>query len=222
LVVDDDAALRTALSVGLAALGHEVMPAETGSDGVAQLARWRPDAVIVDLDLTDTDGIDVCRWARALSRVPIVVLSTAGVEERIAAALDGGADDYVTKPFDVAELEARLEVALRRVRRHPADEACGEITVGGLVVDLVHHEALKDGRPLDLTAREFDVLAYLARNAGKICTYHMLLEEIWGPERGADTHYLRVYAHRIRHKLGTEDGRLLRTHPGIGYQLVAR
>jgi two-component system KDP operon response regulator KdpE len=150
--------------------------------------------------------------------VPIIVLSAAGAEGRKVAALDAGADDYVTKPFGMAELEARLRVALRRGA--PAgDQSATELVVGRIGVDLVHHMATLDGEALDLTAKEFDLLAYLARHAGKVCTHQMILKEVWGTGYGSEAHYLRVYAHRLRRKLG-DAGRLLHTQPGIGYELL--
>ena len=220
LVVDDDPALRRALSIGLEARGYALSLARTGEEGVVQAALARPDVVVLDLGLPDLDGIEVCRRIRGFSDVPILVLSAAGDDTAKVAALDGGADDYVTKPFSMPELEARLRVALRHARRH-VPEAPTEITVGDLSVDLVHHQATRAGQVLDLTAREFDLLSFLARHAGKVCTHHMILREVWGPQYQQETHYLRVYSHRLRRKLGDEDGRILRTHPGIGYQLVS-
>lgn len=220
LVVDDDASLRKALTIGLSARGNEVVLARTGEEGIVQVALAQPDVVVLDLGLPDLGGIEVCRRIREFSDVPVVVLSAAGAEQAKVEALDGGADDYVTKPFGMAELEARLRVALRHRGRRPALEAT-VLTVGPLVVDLVHHEAKSSGRSLELTAREFDLLAYLARHAGKVCTRSMILRDVWGPGYQEEAHYLRVYAHRLRRKLGDEHGHLLRTHPGIGYQLVS-
>ena len=218
LVVDDDAALQKALAIALGARGNEVVAARTGEQGVVQAALAQPEVVVLDLGLPDIAGIEVCRRIRAFSTVPIVVLSAAGDERAKVDALDGGADDYVTKPFGMAELEARLRVALRH-RAQPGEAPETVLEVGPLSVDLVHREAACDGRPLELTAREVDLLAFLARHAGKVCTHHMILAEVWGPGYQEEAHYLRVYAHRLRRKLG-ENGRLLRTHPGIGYQLV--
>ncbi len=220
LVVDDDPSLRRALRIGLVARGYEVSVAGAGGEGIDQVALSAPDVVVLDLGLPDIDGVDVCRRLREWSSVPILVLSAADAEGRKVAALDAGADDYVTKPFGMAELEARLRVALRHARAG-RDEELTELAVGDLRVDLVHQSASFRGRELDLTARELAFLTYLARNAGKVCTHHMILKEVWGPQYGAETHYLRVYAHRLRRKLGDEDGVFLRTHPGIGYQLVA-
>ena len=220
LVVDDDPSLLRALRIGLSARGYEVSVAGTGGEGISQVALGAPDVVVLDLGLPDLDGVDVCRRLREWSKVPILVLSAADAEDRKVAALDAGADDYVTKPFGMAELEARLRVALRHAGAARKDERT-ELVVGDLRVDLVHQGASYRGRELELTARELAFLTYLARNAGKVCTHHMILKEVWGPQYGGETHYLRVYAHRLRRKLGDDEGALLRTHPGIGYQLVS-
>ena len=218
LVVDDDEALLRALRIGLSARGYEVELARSGAEGVTQSSLAQPDVIVLDLGLPDMDGVDVCRRVRQFSAVPIIVLSATAGEERKVAALDRGADDYITKPFGMAELEARLRVALRRGPR-PSDSP-SELVVGDLTVDLVHHMASVGGRDLDLTAKEFDLLVFLARHAGKVCTHHMILAGVWGPGYGSESQYLRVYAHRLRRKLG-EAGTMLRTQPGVGYQLVA-
>ena len=219
LVVDDDPSLLKAMRIGLTARGDEVVVAHTGAEAVDQVALADPDLVILDLGLPDMDGIEVCRHIREFSAVPIVVLSAYGDERRKVEALDSGADDFVTKPFGMAELEARLRVALRRRAAH-GEEPPSELDVGRLHVDLVHHMAELDGRPLDLTAKEFELLAYLARHAGKVCTHHMILKDVWGPGYGAESNYVRVYTHRLRKKLGDEEGKVLKTVPGIGYQLL--
>jgi two-component system, OmpR family, KDP operon response regulator KdpE len=218
LLVDDDEALLRALRIGLSARGYEVELARSGAEGVTQSSLVQPDVIVLDLGLPDMDGVDVCRRVRQFSAVPIIVLSAAAGEERKVAALDLGADDYITKPFGMAELEARLRVALRRGPR-PSDSP-SELVVGDLSIDLVHHMASVGGRALDLTAKEFDLLVFLARHAGKVCTHHMILAGVWGPGYGSESQYLRVYAHRLRRKLG-EHGAMLRTQPGVGYQLVA-
>ncbi|MGH9018218.1 MAG: response regulator transcription factor, partial [Acidimicrobiales bacterium] len=221
LAVDDDAALLRVLRIGLAALGHDILVATNGSQGVSQAAVGGPDVIILDLGLPDMDGLDVVRRIREWSAVPVIVLSADGTEDRKIAALDSGADDYMTKPFGMGELDARLRVALRH--RPPESDAEGPttVTVGPLTLDLVQHQAQLDGRPLDLTAREFSFLAYLARHAGKVCTHRMILEHVWGPRYGTENHYLRVYSYRLRRKLGDPDGALLRTLPGIGYELAS-
>jgi two-component system KDP operon response regulator KdpE len=222
LLVDDDPSLLKALRIGLSARGDEVLTARTGTDAVNQVALSSPDLVILDLGLPDMDGIEVCRRIRAFSRVPIVVLSAYGDERRKVEALDTGADDFVTKPFGMAELEARLRVALRHGAPRNEDGAPeAELYVGRLHIDLAHHMAALDGDALQLTAKEFELLAYLARHAGKVCTHHMILKDVWGPGYGIESNYVRVYTHRLRKKLGDDDGSILKTVPGIGYQLVA-
>ena len=221
LVIDDDPDLLNVCRVGLQALGHVVRTAETGHDGLAEAAITRPDVIVLDLGLPDLDGLEVCTRIRTWSEVPIVVLSADSSEDRKVEALDHGADDYMTKPFGMRELNARLRVALR----HPAAESGDgptELQTGPLHLDLVHYEATFDGRDLELTSREFEFLAYLARNAGKVCTRRMILESVWGPGYANELNYLKVYAYRIRRKLGDEDGRFLRSDPSIGYRLAWR
>jgi two-component system KDP operon response regulator KdpE len=217
LLVDDDRSLLRALTIALRARGHDVVVAHHGIAGIEQVTLQVPDVIVLDLGLPDIDGIEVCRRVRSWTTVPIIVLSAAGDEPRKVTALDAGADDYVTKPFGMAELEARLRVALRRGAS--GGESPAVLRVGRLEVDLVHHMASIEGIQLDLTAREFDLLAYLARHAGKVCTHQMILHGVWGAGYGSEAHYLRVYAHRLRRKLG-DAGRMLRTQPGIGLQLV--
>jgi two-component system, OmpR family, KDP operon response regulator KdpE len=219
LLVDDDASLLRALQIGLSARGHDVVLARSGNEAVVQVSLAQPDVIVLDLGLPDIDGVEVCRRVREWSKVPIIVLSAAGAEERKVTALDSGADDYVTKPFGMAELEARLRVALRH-RVPSEEEGQKEVLVGRIHVDMVHHMAQLDGQDLDLTSREFDLLAYLARHAGKVCTHQMILRAVWGTGYDNEAHYLRVYAHRLRRKLGGA-GALLETQPGIGYRLLA-
>jgi two-component system, OmpR family, KDP operon response regulator KdpE len=216
LVVDDDPALRRALRIGLEARGYEVLLGRTGTEGLTQVALDPPDVVVLDLGLPDLDGVEVVRRLRQWTEVPIIVLSAAEAEATKVAALDEGADDYITKPFGMAELEARLRVALRR---RPVAASPSELTVGRIGVDLIHHMATVDGQPIELTNKEFDLLAYLARHAGKVCTHQMILKEVWGSAYGVESHYLREYAHRLRRKLG-DAGSALRNQPGIGYQLT--
>jgi two-component system KDP operon response regulator KdpE len=222
LVVDDDPSLLKVLRIGLTARGDDVLVAHSGAEAINQVALAAPDLVILDPGLPDLDGLEVCRRVRAFSDVPIVVLSAYGDEHRKVEALDSGADDFVTKPFGMAELEARLRVALRHAAaRSDGSKKATTFEVGDLDIDLVHHMATLSGSPLQLTAKEFELLAYLARHAGKVCTHHMILKDVWGPGYGAESNYVRVYTHRLRKKMGDEDGRLLKTVPGVGYQLVA-
>ena len=219
LIVDDDPDLLSACTVGLTALGHQVAAAHTGAEGLDQAAIRAPEAIVLDLGLPDLDGLEVCKRIRTWSDVPIVVLSADGSEDRKVDALEQGADDYMTKPFGMRELNARIKVALRH-RATPDDGQPSELDVGDLHLDLVHYEASLRGRALDLTPREFDFLAYLARNAGKVCTRRMILESVWGPGYSKELHYLKVYAYRIRRKLGDESGELLQSDPAVGYRLA--
>ena len=218
LVVDDDPGLLRVCTVGLDALGHEVWTAETGRDGLAEAAVRSPEVIVLDLGLPDLDGLDVCRQIRTWSQVPIVVLSADSSEDRKVEALDNGADDYMTKPFGMRELSARLRVALRHQGAGEGQQA--ELDVGTLHLDLVHQEAKLGDRALDLTPKEFGFLAYLARNAGKVCTRRMILESVWGPGYARELHYLKVYAYRLRRKLDDEGGRVLQSDPSVGYRLA--
>ena len=220
LIVDDDIALLNVCTVGLEALGHTVRTAETGTEGVNEVAIHPPDVVVLDLGLPDLDGLDVCARIRTWSDVPIVVLSADSSEDRKVDALDGGADDYMTKPFGMRELDARLRVALRHHAAESLEQSATELDAGRLHLDLVHYEASFDGTSVDLTPKEFDFLAYLARHVGKVCTRSMILENVWGPSYARELHYLKVYAYRIRRKLHDEEGLFLQNDPSVGYRLA--
>jgi len=219
LIIDDDPDLLSVCRVGLEALGHELNTAETGKDGLTEAAIRPPDVIVLDLGLPDLDGLEVCKRIRTWSPVPIIVLSADGSEDRKVDALDEGADDYMTKPFGMRELNARLKVALRH-RPADDDDNLTELVVGPLHLDLVHHQATLDGHSLDLTPKEFEFLAYLAHHVGKVCTRRMILENVWGPGYEKELHYLKVYAYRIRRKLNDEKGQLLQSDPSVGYRLV--
>jgi two-component system KDP operon response regulator KdpE len=219
LVIDDDASLLRALRVGLEASGHQVSIANDGERGISQAALSSPDVVILDIGLPDVDGLEVSRRIRQWSDVPIIVLSATGGDERKIAALDGGANDYVTKPFSMGELEARIRVALRSRVGDVTDDTPTTIVLGNLVVDLVHHEVRHDGVRIELTAKEFDLLAFLARYAGRTCTYQMILRSVWGMGYDNDAQYVHAYVHRLRHKLNDESGSLIITSPGVGYSI---
>jgi two-component system, OmpR family, KDP operon response regulator KdpE len=219
LVIDDDPALLRALKLGLRAGSHEVSTAPNGEQGLLQTAAAAPDVVILDLGLPDIDGLEVLRRIRGWSPVPVIVLSAVDDEGRKVAALDFGADDYVTKPFGMAELQARIRAALRREAAPTAAGGSPEIAAGRLHLDLVHHEATLDGQPLELTAKEFDVLGFLVRHVGRTSTHEMMLSAVWGPGYGREARYLHAYVHRLRQKLGDRGGTLIRTVPGIGYVL---
>jgi two-component system KDP operon response regulator KdpE len=218
LVIDDDPSLLGVCKVGLEALGHVVRTAETGNEGLIEAATRAADLIVLDLGLPDLDGLEVCKRIRHWSDIPIIVLSADGSEDRKVEALDHGADDYVTKPFGMRELDARVRVALRH--RPDEGEHQVEFDVGPLHLDLVHYQATIDDKSLDLTPKEFDFLAYLARHVGKVCTRRMILKNVWGPNYVNQLPYLNVYAYRIRRKLGDEQGRFLQSDPSVGYRLV--
>jgi two-component system KDP operon response regulator KdpE len=219
LVIDDDASLLRAMRVGLEARGHQVTVAHNGEEGISQTALSSPDVVVLDLGLPDVDGLRVCRRIRQWSTVPIIVLSATDTEARKVAALDGGADDYVTKPFGMAELEARIRTAIRHSRNGLDRDTPESLTVGDLEIDMVHHGVQLGGVPVELTGREFDLLAYLARHAGRTCTREMILTAVWGVGYGTEAQYLHAYVHRLRQKLRDPAGQLIRTAPGVGYSL---
>jgi two-component system KDP operon response regulator KdpE len=227
LVVDDEPPITRALSAALTARGYRTRVAATGRRALDEAAVSDPAAVILDLGLPDLDGMDVLRRLRAWSEVPVIVLTAEGADDIKVRALDEGADDYVTKPFSTPELLARLRVALRHRSRPGVDGMSRAdapvLTVGDVVIDVAHHTAEVGGRRLDLTPKEFGFLALLARHAGKVLTHRMILQEVWGPEYGTESEYLRVYASQLRKKLGEDRSRpRLVTEPGVGYRLIDR
>lgn len=219
LVVDDEAAIHRFLKPALDANGFSVIAAYNGSDAIRLVAADAPDAVILDLGLADMDGKEVIGKVRAFSQVPLIVLSARDREAEKIAALDLGADDYINKPFGVGELMARLRTALRH--REGRTAVSDVVSIGDLTVDVPRHRATKGGKDLRLTPKEFDLLALLARNAGRVLTHQQILTAVWGPAHADDTQYLRVYVGQLRHKLGDDAGepRVLLTEPGIGYRL---
>jgi two-component system, OmpR family, KDP operon response regulator KdpE len=222
LVVDDDPALLRALRVSLHLHSHEVVTAATGEQGISQAAASSPDVIVLDLGLPDIDGLTVCKRIREWDDVPIIVLSAIGSEDRKVAALDGGADDYMTKPFGVAELEARIRTAIRHHKASSEPSAPSVVNVGPLQLDVVHCQAHLDDNALELTAKEFELLWFLARHAGKTCTHQMILAEVWGRGYSKEAQYLHAYVHRLRQKIGANAGVTIKTAPGIGYVLTTK
>jgi len=220
LVIDDDPALLRALRVSLNLKGHEVVTAATGEQGIAQAALASPDVIVLDLGLPDIDGINVCKRVRQWDDVPIIVLSAVGSEERKVAALDQGADDYMTKPFGTAELEARIRTAIRHHASTEDPSPPTVLSVGPLELDRLHFEARLGGVPVELTAKEFELLSFLARHTGRICTHQMILGEVWGRAYSKEAQYLHAYVHRLRQKIGPAAGIVIKTLPGIGYLLT--
>ena len=222
LVVDDEPAILRAVGAGLQARGYRVLTASDGTSALETFGTDPPDVVVLDLGLPDVDGVEVCRQIRRSSSVPVIVLSAEGSDSRKVAALDEGADDYVTKPFSMPELLARVRVALRH-REQAKPENADVLVVGDVHIDLAQHRITVAGRPLDLTPKEFGFLAVLARQPGRVLTHRTILQEVWGPEYGTETQYLRVYASQLRKKMDEDPARpRLVTEPGVGYRLVSR
>jgi two-component system KDP operon response regulator KdpE len=218
LVVDDEQQILRALRTSLRAAGYEVDTAETAEEALAAAAMRPPEAVILDLVLPDGSGTDVARELRTWSSAPVIVLSAVGDESEKVAALDAGADDYVTKPVGIDELLARLRAQLRRAG--PTGEPVS--TVGDIEVDLERREVRVAGTPVHLTPHEFDLLRYLARNEGKLLTHRMILQEVWGPGYADAKNILHVNVSQLRRKLEADPSRPrhLLTEPGVGYRLV--
>jgi two-component system KDP operon response regulator KdpE len=220
-VVDDEPAVRRTLRANLAARGYDVAIAENGEQALDQFAAHHTDLVILDLMLPGMSGIEVSEAIRSTSSVPILVLSARGEEQTKVRALDIGADDYLTKPFGIDELLARVRALLRR-SPIGTPESDGLVRVGDLMLNVAAHEVRHHGAPLDLTPREFDVLAFLMQNTGRIVTHRMLLNQVWGPEYGRETQYLRVFINRLRRKIEDDPSHpvYIVTEPGVGYRLV--
>jgi two-component system KDP operon response regulator KdpE len=218
LVVDDEPQILRALTTSLRGAGYDVVQAATGGEALSVVAVRPPDAVVLDLILPDISGIDVCTQIRAHSEIPIVVLSAVGEERTKVHALDAGADDYVTKPFGLDELTARLRAVLRRV------PAVSEpvIAIGGLQIDLDAQAVRVDGELVQLTRTEFQLLRVFAEHRGKLLTHRMILQRVWGPSYQVESHYLHVYISRLRQKIEPDPARprYLVTEPGAGYRLV--
>ena len=221
LLVEDDRSVSRVVSAALRARGYDVVAVPSGAEALSRAERDRPDVVVLDLGLPDIDGVEVCRRLREWSTVPVIVLTADGSESRKIEALDEGAYDYVTKPFSMPELLARVRVAQRHRRAMGAVVDDAVLTVGELRVDVPRHEVTLAGEPIDLTPKEFDLLVLLARHPGSVITHRVLLEQVWGPDASSETQYLRVYARALRKKLG-DDARHERlvTEPGVGYRLV--
>jgi two-component system KDP operon response regulator KdpE len=221
LVVDDEAPIRKFLRAGLEGQGYSLVEAATGQDGLTQAATRSPDLVLLDLGLPDIDGFEIVRRIREWSAMPIVVLTARGQEGDKIRALDAGADDYVTKPFSMGELLARMRVALRRRSPAAAGAESSLFKTGGLQIDFARRRVTMAGEEVKLTPIEYRLLTTLARQAGRVLTHEQLLREVWGPGYTSQHHYLRVYMAQLRHKIESDPARprLLLTEPGVGYRL---
>ena len=221
LVIEDEPQMRRFLRATLRAHGYQVIEAATAREGLAHAAGHNPEVVLLDLGLPDGDGLDVARELRRSTGAPIIVLSARGREQDKVAALDLGADDYLTKPFGVAELLARIRVALRHVAVPAGGPAELVFTTGDLTVDLERRVVFRGGVEVHLTPTEYKLLTALIRNGGRVITHRQLLHEVWGANYVEQTHYLRVYMGQLRHKLERDPTRprFLITEPGIGYRL---
>jgi two-component system KDP operon response regulator KdpE len=220
LVIEDEPQMLRFLRPALEGHGYRMIEATTGRDGLTQAATRAPDVVLLDLGLPDQDGLTVTARLREWSQTPIVVISARGREEDKVAALDAGADDYVTKPFGVPELLARLRVALRHAARAEGSDS-PRVTIGDVEVDLEKRRVTRAGEPVRLTPIEYRLLAELVRHPGKVLTHAHLLRQVWGPASAQQSHYLRVYMAQLRRKLEEDPARprILLTELGVGYRL---
>lgn len=219
LVIDDEAAIRTFLRVSLSSHGYEVGEAATGKEGLSQAIAFRPDHIILDLGLPDMDGLEVLRQLREWSRIPVIILTVRDSEQEKVQLLDAGADDYLTKPFSVPELLARIRVAERHAASATKDEPL--FKAGPLEVDFAARTVKVQGAEVHLTATEYEILRVLIENAGRVVTHRQILNKIWGPHAVEHTQYLRVYVGHLRKKLEEDPGTpsLITTEPGVGYRL---
>lgn len=222
LVVEDERPIRRFLRATLVAQGYRVLEAESGEEALRLAPSHLPDLILLDLGLPDMDGLEVTRKIREWSSVPIVVLSARGMERDKVAALDAGADDYVTKPFGVNELAARVRVALRHAAARGSSEVDARFEIGKLSVDLARRRVQVDGREIHLTPVEYKLLACLVSHAGRVVTHRQILTEVWGAPQAEQTHYVRIYMRQLRNKIEDTPARprYLLTESGVGYRLV--
>jgi two-component system, OmpR family, KDP operon response regulator KdpE len=218
LVVDDEPQIQRFLTVALNAAGFQVQTAETGAQALRLAATGAPDVIVLDLGLPDRDGKDVLRDIRQFSTTPVIVLSARDREAEKIEALDLGADDYVEKPFGIGELTARLRAALRHAAH--AAEPVQRVEIDGVVMDFDKRLVTRDGAPIKLTPKEYDLLAVLFRNAGRVVTHRQILAAVWGPAHAEDTQYLRVFIGQLRAKIERDPTApaIVRTEPGVGYR----
>jgi two-component system, OmpR family, KDP operon response regulator KdpE len=222
LVVDDEPQITRVLSTTLSAQGYDIRVANDGEMALELMKNWTPHVMVTDLAMPNLNGVDLCRQVRKMSQVPIIVLSVRGQDSAKVEALDAGADDYITKPFSMNELLARIRVQLRR--SPAAEEQPSAITVGDFSIDLESHSVKVTGHEVHLTPKEFDLLVYLARRPGKVLTHRTLLAAIWGPNGVEQPEYLRVFVGQLRKKIETDPSwpKYLHTEPRVGYRFQPR
>jgi two-component system, OmpR family, KDP operon response regulator KdpE len=219
LIIDDERQIRLMLKTALGGYGFNTAESSTGHEGLTRTAIFHPDLIILDLGLPDMDGVDVISQLREWTETPIIVLSVREHEDDKIKALDAGADDYITKPFSMGELLARIRVALRHATK-TEDEPV--LTLGELTIDIARRNVVVRGTEVKLTPTEYEILKYLALQAGRVITHRQLLKAIWGPNYQDETHYLRIYVGQIRHKIESDPSQpaIIVTEPGVGYRLT--
>jgi two-component system, OmpR family, KDP operon response regulator KdpE len=220
LVIDDEHEIRRMLTIALSAHGYAVAEASSGKQGLNETLIFHPDLVILDLGLPDLDGMEVIRRLREWSQVPVIILTVRETESDKIRALDLGADDYLTKPFSMGELLARIRVAIRRTAKTDGEPV---LTFAGLTIDLARRIVLLKQEELRLTPTEYEILKYLALHNGRVVTHHQLLRAVWGPNYQGETHYLRVYVGQLRRKIEDNPAqpRYITTEPGVGYRFIS-
>ncbi|MBL8117515.1 MAG: response regulator transcription factor [Anaerolineae bacterium] len=225
LVVDDEPQLRKQLKIGLTGHGYEVITASNGHEAITLTAQQTPDMIILDISLgSEPNGIEVCRQLREWTKIPIMMLSVHDEEKTKVIALSAGADDYLTKPFGMDEMHARIEAILRRITAEPMEHTRTEIRVGDLYINLVNRQVFVEGEEIHLTPKEYDLLRLLATHPGKMMTHRAILGAVWGPEYGEMDHYVRVFVNQLRKKLRENPARNVRyilNDPGVGYRFVS-
>ena len=222
LVVDDESQIARVLRTGLKTHGYDVRVAADGVSALETFSDWHPDLVVTDLSMPNMDGLELCRQLRKLSQLPIIVLSVRGEEKTKVQALDAGADDYVTKPFGMEELLARVRAQLRRAMTPASNEASTVLEAGDFRIDLEARSVFVREKEVHLTPKEYDLLVHFVRHAGKVLTHRFLLKEVWGPSDVHETHYLRVFMAGLRRKIEADSTqpRYLLTEQGVGYRLA--
>jgi two-component system, OmpR family, KDP operon response regulator KdpE len=225
LLIEDEPPLKKFLRITMQTQSYKVIEASTGQEGLKLAATEQPDVILLDLGLPDMDGIEIIKSVRGWSpTVPIIVVSARGKEQEKVVALDAGADDYISKPFSVGELLARLRVIFRRLAAFRPDSVDPVFELDGLRVDLLQRQVSVGGESIHLTATEFKLLSVLVKNAGRVVTHQQLLKEVWGPGSVNESHYVRVYVNQLRQKLELDTTRpkYILSEPGIGYRLCAQ